>query len=132
MVDMEAFIEALETNRIPSRKVRYQGNKRVTLDHVDNLKSLHEKLQRSLLRSECYVGSDLLKLVSYNPRIYAAQFKVRDNLKNKLLKIEIERRKLTLTMDHDLRNMMDRLFNLLVKHDQLVRKNGRTQSRKKT
>ncbi len=31
MVDMEAFIETLETNRIPSRTIRCQGNKRVTV-----------------------------------------------------------------------------------------------------
>ena len=36
----------------------------LTLDHLDELELLQQTTERQILKSECYVGSDLLKLSS--------------------------------------------------------------------
>lgn len=89
----------------------------LTLEHIDKLRELHEQLKRRILRSDCYVGSDLLTLDSYQPRQYRYTFKIRDNLKNKLLKLEVERRQLTRSFEEQLQTLHDRLLKVVRKHD---------------
>jgi len=88
----------------------------LTIEHIDRLRALHQKLERSLLRSECYVGSDLLKLDTYTPRSFAFRLSARGNLKNKLLKIEVERRHLAAAQEQELGTLHDRLLSLIGKH----------------
>ena len=92
----------------------------LTLDHIDGFRDLHKRLLRSMLRSECYVESDLLKIETYDPILFLFRFEARNDLKNKLLKLEIERRKLSLTYESELRTLWDRLLTLVNRRAQLT------------
>ena len=63
-------------------------------DERDALGKVHGEQLASIVQSECAVGTDLLGLESYNPLVFSYRFKVRDNLKNKLMRLARERRQL--------------------------------------
>ena len=84
---------------------------------LDQTRAHHRDLLRSILRAECYVGTDLMQLDSYAPaKIWHHRFDARDNLKNKLLQLDAERRRLAATHDRDVRDVRARLLDLLVQH----------------
>ena len=87
------------------------------LEQIRNLRSIHDATLLSILRSECSVDTDLMKLDSYvHPLLFHFRFDARDNLKNKLLDLETERRKLRLTYRKEMQSLEDRLFELLSNH----------------
>ena len=90
----------------------------LTLEHLDTTREFREEQLRRLLKAECYVESDLLKLDSYRPRQYHFMFDSRDRLKNKLLQIDKERRQLLSTHLQETRELQGKLFNLLNQHAQ--------------
>ena len=73
-----------------------------------------------MLRSECYVESDLLKIETYDPILFLFRFEARNDLKNKLLKLEVERRKMALTYESELKTLWDRLLTLVNRRSQLT------------
>ena len=85
-------------------------------EHLDEIRQVHQEQLRHLIRAECYVETDLMKLDFYNPRQYQILFKARDNLKNKLLQIDKERRQLVTTHTREVRELHDKLFSLLAQH----------------
>ncbi len=88
------------------------SEKQLVEKQLERLQGLHEHQLVQLVRAECYVDSDLLKLDSYYPRQFHAMFEIRDNLKTKLLQIDKERRQLTQHHEHEVRKLEDRLFQL--------------------
>ena len=86
---------------------------------LDRMRTLHEEQLLHLLRAECYVETDLMALESYAPKVVMYRFKVRDNLKTKLLQIDQERRRLRQTHEHDVESVHERLLGLLDKRAHL-------------
>ncbi len=72
-----------------------------------------------MLRIECYVDTDLMQLEQRIPRYIPHHFPEKEKLKERLFKIENERRNLTLRLEEKNQSLEDRLLNLLDKHEQL-------------
>ncbi len=91
----------------------------LTLDHIDRLRELGKQLGRSLLQSECYIGTELVQMEQRTPRYSSYRFPEREKLQRRLLAIDQERRRLAVTQEEQLRALHDRLLSLLNKHGQL-------------
>ncbi|MCC6680505.1 MAG: hypothetical protein IT445_06340 [Phycisphaeraceae bacterium] len=97
----------------------------LTLAELDRTRTLHENLRRGLLRQECYLDTELMRLdrPRYPPQPYQEH---RRRLKDRLSDIERERRRLALIEDEQLRTLHEHLMSLLNKHRYLApREDGR-------
>lgn len=74
---------------------------------------VHANHLKSLLRSECAIGTDLIALQSYNPRVFLYRDRERDQLKRRLLDVQRERRSLEFQHEREVAGLHDRLFRLL-------------------
>jgi hypothetical protein len=89
------------------------------MDQLDRVNEGHAEQLRSLVVAECYVSSDLLKLESYLPHVFAYRAGLRDSLKTKLLKVSMERLKLAREHERDVRDLHGRLLEAMEKLKQL-------------
>lgn len=88
-------------------------------EHLDRVREVQEDMMRGILRAECDVGTDLLALESYAPQVFLIRFKARDNLKNKLLQLDVERRRLITSHERDVAHLHERLLHLVSQRAQL-------------
>ena len=82
-------------------------------DRLDQLRRSKECHRRQLLREECRIETDLLRLKSYNPRIYAHSEKTREQLKGRRQRLRKDLRSLERSIEMDIFSIHDRLFDLL-------------------
>lgn len=85
----------------------------LTLDQIEGVRGLHKKLQRDLIRIECYIGTEILRREPQIPVYEDPRLPERDMLRARLLKIGQERRRLELIEEEKLRSLHDRLLTLL-------------------
>ena len=85
----------------------------VLSERLDGLRELHSDQLKGLLREECKIDTDLMRLVSYNPRVFFYRDRVRDNLKNRLFQLKKDRRRLISDHEREVADHQDRLFKLL-------------------
>lgn len=85
----------------------------VVSERLDELRALHSEQLRSILKEECKLGTNLMTLESYRPRVYLYRFKMRDNLKKRLFELERERRGLRVAQAKTEAELQDRLLVLL-------------------
>lgn len=83
------------------------------LEQLDRLREVHREQLSSILHAECYVGTDLLALDGYAPKTWHYRLGARDNLKNKLLALDAERRRLLLWFEREQRDLEVRLLDLV-------------------
>jgi len=88
----------------------------LTSEQLDKVRESHDQQLRGLLRAETYIDTDLMKLDSYHLRQFVHRHKVRDNLKTKLLKLDIERRTLITSHEDQESKLHLRLLSLLQEH----------------
>ena len=91
----------------------------LTLDQIDQTRILHHEIRRSLLRGECYVRTDYLRLMSQHRTYQDEWFVERQILKDRLRAVEKERRNLAHNDDATLQNLQVRLLSLMNQHAQL-------------
>lgn len=85
----------------------------LTLDQIEGVRRVQKKLQRDLLRIECYIGTEILRREPQIPVYEDPRLPERDMLRARLLKIGRERRRLTLAEEEKLRELHDRLMALM-------------------
>ena len=85
----------------------------LAIDQIDGVKRLHRKLERDLIRVECYIGTEILQREPPIPVYEDPRLPERDMLRARLLKIGQERRRLDLAEEEKLRSLHDRLLTLL-------------------
>ena len=88
-------------------------------EHLDRVRDIHKEQLRRIVRAECYVDSDLIKLQSYQPAVFLFRLKARDNLESKLLKLDMERRKLIASHEQEMMRLQEKLFSLMSQHAHL-------------
>jgi len=95
--------------------VRAQLDSEISMlsDRLDQLRRSKECHRRQLLREECRIDTDLLRLESYNPRIYAHSEKTREQLKGRRQHLKKDLRSLERSIEMDIFTIHDRLFDLL-------------------
>lgn len=94
---------------------------RLTLEHIDRVREIHENLRRNLLRQECYLDTEIMQRSPRPPYYIDDRLKERDRLRDRLRLIESERRRLTLVEEEQLRPLREQLLTLLNRHRQLKR-----------
>ncbi len=88
----------------------------LTLDHLDRVRSLHHEQLRQLFRVELYVDTELLQRRP-RPFSYIDVYRPeRDRLKDKLWRLDDERRRLALMEQERVHGLFDRLLALVQKH----------------
>jgi len=91
----------------------------MTLDQFDGLRNLHNRQLKSLLRTECYVDTELMQMENRMPRYSPYRFPERDKLQKRLFDIEAERRKHGVFYEDRLQGLQKKLLSLMQKHEQL-------------
>lgn len=91
----------------------------LTVDQIKRLKEKHEEQFRRLLRIECYVDTDLMRLEESIPRYAPYHFPEKEKFKQRLFEIEKERRKLSLRLEEKTQGLEEKLLSLVNRHEQL-------------
>ena len=98
---------------------------KMTLEQLSRLRKLKEGQLKSLLRTECYVNTQLMQTNHYNApyNVYlgnqASRHSDRNTLYQRLFTIESERRKQAIFQEGQLQGLQKKLLSLMQKHGQL-------------
>ncbi len=85
----------------------------LTVSQLEDTRSLHKELRRQLVRQECYADNELHDMEMRTPRYSPYRFPEREKLQRRLIKIEDERRRLAMVEHESVREIRDRLLELL-------------------
>ena len=88
----------------------------VLSERLDRARDLHRDHLREILHAQCRIGTDLMALDSYLPRIPRYRAKSRDGLKNQLLTLERDRLRRLRDHESDVSALQDQLFKRLRQH----------------
>ncbi len=91
----------------------------LTLDHLDRLRGVHRRINKSLVRHECDIGTAILQREPRPPVYVDPRLPERDRLRDRLRKLDEERRRWSIQYAKDLQSLMDRLLSLSSKHREL-------------
>lgn len=91
----------------------------LTVEQMDRLRQLNKDQLRSLLRTECYVDTDLMQMEARLPPEDDRRFAERDKFHKQLMAVEAERRKLSIFYDEKMRICQQKLLSLMQKHGQI-------------
>ena len=95
------------------------------LDQIEGMRNLQEEQMKSLLRTECYVDTELLQMRQreynwrYAPVNAGPQFGEKDRLHQRLAGIDAERGKHTMFYEIKLQELQRRLLGLMQRHKQM-------------
>lgn len=103
----------------PSRAV-IEGEIAFTLEQIEQVQKLRQQLERSLLRTECYVDTELMQMEQRTPRYSPYRFPERAKLQRRLEDIERERRRLAVEHQFSVQRLHERLLTLLSRRRQLT------------
>ncbi len=92
----------------------------LTLDQIERQRLRGRETFRSLLESECYIGTELIQMEQRTPRYSPYRFPEREKLQRRLGEVARERRHSVLSYAEKLDAFHDRLLSLLTKHRQLT------------
>ena len=99
----------------------------LTLSHIDSVRCVHRDLQRSLLRQELNLDTEIMQREPTDPVYQDPRLKERDMLRDRLRRVEHERRRLALVEEESLRGLHDRLAETLNRCDTLDRSGSSVQ-----
>ena len=85
----------------------------LTVEQIKRLKEKHEEQFLRLLRIECYVDTDLMRLEERIPRYAPYHFPEKEKFKQRLFDIEKERRNLSLKLEEKTQGLEDKLLALV-------------------
>lgn len=88
-------------------------------ERLDRFRELHKKQLAALLQEEVKLGTDLLRLESYEPRVFQYRAKIRDGLKSRLSHLGRDRGRLKGEHEREIAELQDRLFKQLRRHQEL-------------
>ena len=118
-IALEVRENVIARERKPTALSSLEHEIALTSEQLDRLRQVHKEQLRRIVRAECYVDSDLIKLQSYQPAVFLFRLKVRDSLEGKLLNLDMERRKRIASYEKDIATLHDRLLSLLAQHAHL-------------
>ncbi len=91
----------------------------LVLDQIDAWRAIRERLLNSLLRGDCYAGTELMQMEARTPRYSPHRFPEREKFQRRLFEIDKERRRLETQHERTVVELENRLFTLLEQHSQL-------------
>ena len=108
-----------DTRWDPAIPATIQREIALMVDQITRQKDSHAKQLRQLLQIECAVGTDLMELEQRIPWYTFNDLPAKETLKQRLLDIDKDRRKLNQRYEEKLHALEDRILNLIHKHQQL-------------
>lgn len=91
----------------------------LTVEQIDRLRELQKNQHLSLLRTECYVDTDLMQMEARLPSYSEQRFVERDKFHQRLMAIETERRKQSVFYNDKMQVLQQKLLSLMQKHGQI-------------
>lgn len=85
---------------------------------LDRLRDLRAEHQESLLRVECYTNTELMGMEQRTPRYSPSRFPEREKLQRRLVRIERERRSLSMSLHEKENELLGDLLGLVQRHAQ--------------
>jgi|GEM_PF-3263780 len=85
----------------------------VLSERLSRTREIHRQQLLAILRGECEIGTHLMALISYEPKIYKMRGEERTALKKRLHAFGTERRKLTNSHERHAAEIQDRMFQTL-------------------
>ena len=93
----------------------------LTLDHLDRLRGVHDRIRRGLLRHECYLDTEIIQREPRPPVYTDSRLPERDRLRDRLRKVDEERRRWAVQYAKDRQILLDRLLVLVGRRNLLNR-----------
>ena len=100
-----------------STTTSFGRNIEFTLEQLDNLRETHKSQLRELLRTECYVGTGLLRFKDLAYKGHAVPHQEKGKLYDRLFEIEKEKRHLDTLYQDKLSRLQGRLLDLIQKSE---------------
>lgn len=91
----------------------------LTLEHLNRHRVHHQEQLRSLLKAECYIGTELREVYHCTPKRSLEPLPDRGRLRKQLMKVEQERRKSLGAYEEGLRGLNEKLLGLVQKWDMI-------------
>jgi len=91
----------------------------LSLDHLGRHRTLHRKQLCSLLKAECYIGTELKEVYQRTPLRSLHPLPDRDRLRKRLLKNEQERRKCSVSYEEGIQTFHKKLLELVQKWERV-------------
>ena len=85
----------------------------LTLSHMNHVRESHDRAQRSLLRQECYLDTEIIQREPQEPVYQDPRLPERDRLRDRLRNVEKERRRLGLIEAGELRGLQSQLLDVM-------------------
>lgn len=95
------------------------------LDRLERMRALRKRRDRSLLRVECYIHTELHGVEARTPKYDPSRFPEREKLQHRLFMIERERRSVDAEHEREIQELQERLLGLLERHSVLAGWDGR-------
>ena len=119
-VRLEALARGIAQNETDSKETwsprsALDDQIRLTLHQSDQTRARSRTVSDSILRNECYVGTELRQMEDRTPRYSPYRFPEREKLQRRLSWLAKERRRLMITEGEKLDTLHDRLLELLGK-----------------
>ena len=96
-----------------------EGQLALALGHIDSVRRVHRDLRGSLLAQELYLDTEIMQREPRPPFYEDPRLKERDMLRDRLRRIEHERRRLALLENETLRGQHERLLDVMNQLDAL-------------
>ena len=93
-------------------------------EDINRTRELTKTERKRLLKLECYVSTDIRRLIPQGRYYDDPNIDRRNSLKRRLLHIEHERRQLNIHEETQLQELHERLLTLLNRHTQVFGENG--------
>lgn len=88
------------------------------VSELDAFRAVQAKQAKSLMDVECYTNTELMQMEARTPRYSPYRYPEREKLQRRLVKVEEERRRLSLVHHERLARIHEELLDLLQQRDQ--------------
>lgn len=87
--------------------------------HLGAIRDRHQRNIRELAHTESRINTDIMRIQDVRYLHFLAKQRSVDNLKTKILNLDMERRRMQAVHDSDVQRLQDRLLVLLVEREHL-------------
>lgn len=91
----------------------------LTVSHLETLRRTHQSIERSLMRHECYLETEIIQREPRPPVYVDPRLPERDRLRDRLRQIDEERRRWSTRYTEQMQTLLDRLLWLVNRHAQV-------------
>jgi len=87
--------------------------------HLTQLHDRHQQNKIEIIRTECDIGTDIMRVQDIGYLHFITKMHAVDGLKTKLLNVDMERRRMQLGYEAEVRRLQERLLQLFTEREHL-------------